>query len=415
MPGTSPMTSSESSTGPSDPAAMSPAPILARVGAVMSACTRLALLSAEPSAHRQPVTDSETPATAVDASWVCTSMSGISPATAVKAADTSIRTAMTVGTPRASRAMPWGSARRAPDDDEHRAAADDQGADDPGVRLGEQRRRERRDGQARGEQQRGRDPTALGCRGVGIRGRRTTRVGAAQRRAAAARAPPGRRAGARRRPGASPTGRRWRRPGSGPRSEGRIQAAAKEAKILARRASGRAWATSTIRAVSMSASAAPEAARPTTNTAMVGARPETTWARTKAAIPQSSTGRGPARSVQPPDHAIAMVKVTSVAPVEAPNRAQPSSSRTMVGRIVLTARFSKAARVTSADDADDDRQVRPGEQPYGCLGASAAARQRSQRWARRSPKSSWPHPETSSALEVKSTTVGAWTDMTCSP
>ena len=43
-----------------------------------------------------------------------------------------------------------------------------------------------------------------------------------------------------------------------------------------------------------------------------------------------------------------MVKVTSGAPVEAPNSAQPSSSRTTVGRIVLTARFSKAARVTSA-------------------------------------------------------------------
>ena len=134
----------------------------------------------------------------------------------------------------------------------------------------------------------------------------------------------------------------------GPRSEGRIQAAANEAKTLARRASGSACATSTIRAVSMSASAAPDAARPATNTVMVGASAETTWATTKAAMPQSSTGRGPARSVQPPDHAIATVKVTRVAPVLAPNRAQPSSSRTTVGRIVLTARFSKAASVTRA-------------------------------------------------------------------
>ena len=108
------MTSSESSTGPSDPTAIRPAPIAARAGALTSACTRLVLLRNDPAAQRQPVTDSETPATAVEAPWVCTSISGISPATAVNAADTSIRTAMTLGTPRASRATPWGSARTAP-------------------------------------------------------------------------------------------------------------------------------------------------------------------------------------------------------------------------------------------------------------------------------------------------------------
>ncbi len=134
----------------------------------------------------------------------------------------------------------------------------------------------------------------------------------------------------------------------GPRREGRIHAAANDAKIFARSASGRAWATSTISAVSMSASAAPEAVRPATNTAMVGASPDTTCATTNAAMPHSSTGRGPARSVHDPDQAIAMVNVTRVAPVEAPKRLQPSRSRTSVGRMVLTARFSKAASVTSA-------------------------------------------------------------------
>ena len=134
----------------------------------------------------------------------------------------------------------------------------------------------------------------------------------------------------------------------GPSREGRIQAAAKEAKTLARNASGNAWATSTMSEVSMSASAAPEAARPATKTAIVGARAETTWASTNATIPQSSTGRGPERSVQPPDQAMAMVKVISGAPVDAPNSVQPSSWRTTVGRIVLTARFSNAARVTRA-------------------------------------------------------------------
>ena len=159
----------------------------------------------------------------------------------------------------------------------------------------------------------------------------------------------------------------------GPRREGRIQAAANEAKILARRASGSAWATSTIRAVSMSASAAPDAARPTTKTDIVGARPETIWAMTKAAIPHSSTGRGPTRSVQPPDHAIAIVKVTRVAPVDAPNRAQPSSSRTMVGRIVLTARFSKAARVTSATTPTTTGRFARASSRTGPSGALAAA------------------------------------------
>ena len=98
----------------------------------------------------------------------------------------------------------------------------------------------------------------------------------------------------------------------------------------------------------MSASAAPETARPATKTAIVGARAEITWATTNRVSPQSRTGRGPTRSVHPPDHAMATVKVTRVTPVEAPNSAHPSSSRTTVGRMVMTARFSKAARVTSA-------------------------------------------------------------------
>ncbi len=98
----------------------------------------------------------------------------------------------------------------------------------------------------------------------------------------------------------------------------------------------------------MRASAAPETARPPTKIAIVGARAEMTCATTNRPRPQRSTGRGPTRSVQPPDQAMAMVNVTSVAPVDAPNRAHPSSSRTTVGRMVMTARFSKAARVTSA-------------------------------------------------------------------
>ena len=62
----------------------------------------------------------------------------------------------------------------------------------------------------------------------------------------------------------------------GPSRLGRIHAAANDANTLARRASGRAWATRTMSAVSMRASAAPETARPATNTAIVGASPETT-------------------------------------------------------------------------------------------------------------------------------------------
>ncbi len=131
MPGTSPMTSSESSTGPSEPSPMSPAPRPARAGADTTACTRLMLLSHEPSAHRHPVTDSEMPATAVDAPCVCTSMSGMRPATAVNAADVSSRTAMTVGTPRASRTMPWGSARSPPTTTSTATGGDDDG---PGER-----------------------------------------------------------------------------------------------------------------------------------------------------------------------------------------------------------------------------------------------------------------------------------------
>ena len=68
MPGTMPMTSSESSTGPSDPTADEARPEAGAAGADTSACTRLALLSHDPAAHRQPVTDSETPASAVEAS-----------------------------------------------------------------------------------------------------------------------------------------------------------------------------------------------------------------------------------------------------------------------------------------------------------------------------------------------------------
>ena len=71
----------------------------------------------EPRAAAQstPVTDSETPASAVDASWVCTSMSGMSPATPVKAAETSSRSVTTVGSPGAAapcRAAAHGRRRR---------------------------------------------------------------------------------------------------------------------------------------------------------------------------------------------------------------------------------------------------------------------------------------------------------------
>ena len=113
-PGTSPMTSSESRTGPIDPVAMRADPRRTRVGALVPCCTRSVLESHEPRAHRVPVTDSETPACAVLAPWVCTSISGITPPTAVKAAAISRRTAMTVGTPRTSRAVPRGRARAAP-------------------------------------------------------------------------------------------------------------------------------------------------------------------------------------------------------------------------------------------------------------------------------------------------------------
>ena len=134
----------------------------------------------------------------------------------------------------------------------------------------------------------------------------------------------------------------------GPSREGRIQAAANDANTLARSCSGSAWATSTMSEVSMRASAAPETARPATKTVIVGASAETTCAATNRPMPHRSTGRGPTRSVQLPDHAMATVKVTRAAPIEAPKRDHPSRSRTTVGRIVMTARFSNAARVTRA-------------------------------------------------------------------
>ena len=70
---------------------------------------------------------------------------------------------------------------------------------------------------------------------------------------------------------------------------------------------------------------------------------------------------------------MAIVKVTSVAPVDAPNRAQPSSSRTIVGRIVHDRAVLEGREGHQRDDAHDDRQVRPGEQPTGPSGALAAA------------------------------------------
>ncbi len=317
------------------------------------------------------MTDSETPATAVDAPWVCTSISGISPATAVNAADTSIRTAMTLGTPRASRATPWGSARTAPTTT---STAPAPMTATPATRVS-------------GSESSGAEKVVTARPAASSSAAATRRRSDAVASAPLADAPP---AWVRRRAGRSSTSatgatsrgatntiRQPHRPSMaparlGPRRDGRIQAAANEAKIFARSASGSAWATSTIRAVSMSASAAPEAARPTTKTPMVGASPDTTWATTNDAMPHSSTGRGPARSVQPPDQAIAMVKVTRVAPVDAPNRAQPSSSRTTVGRIVLTARFSKAARVTSATTPTTTGRFARASSRTGRSGVSAA-------------------------------------------
>ena len=128
------------------------------------------------------MTESETPASAVEAPWVCTSMRGMSPATAVKAAETSSRTAITVGTPRASRVMPWGSARMPPTTTSTVPPMITRAPERARVGVGEERGGERRHRETGGEQQGRGDPTAFGCRGVGIRSLRTTRVGAPQRR-----------------------------------------------------------------------------------------------------------------------------------------------------------------------------------------------------------------------------------------
>ena len=150
----------------------------------------------------------------------------------------------------------------------------------------------------------------------------------------------------------------------GPRSDGRIHAAANEAKIFARSASGRAWATSTIRAVSMSASAAPEAARPATKTAMVGRQPRHDLGHDEGGHP-------------PQQH---RARAGAVGPAAGPRHRDGEGDQGGAGggpeqgpavELAHHGRQDRADRAVlegreghQRDDADDDRQVRAGEQPH---------------------------------------------------
>ena len=135
---------------------------------------------------------------------------------------------------------------------------------------------------------------------------------------------------------------------TGPRTEGRIQAADTRANIRGRSVGCRTRATSTIRDTSMSASPAPLTSRPRTTTGIAQARPTSSWATANAATPVRRTGSGPRRSAQPPATASATRKLAAGAALASPNDASASKSRTTVGSAVPTARSANAARVTIA-------------------------------------------------------------------
>ena len=193
-------------------------------------------------------------APAADAAWTRTSISGR--AATPNAADTSSRTAITVGTPWASRlgepAWHRTTTSTAP------SAMTTTPSRRVDARRGEKRRRERGHGEPGGQHQCQPRPTMLGCRRAG------TEVVA----------PPAwvrRRAGRNRTSEAGTSRARRRRrqlpqgvdapPGWGRGVTGVIQAAANGGEDLAQRRVRAAWATSTIRAVSMLMSRGPRRTR----------------------------------------------------------------------------------------------------------------------------------------------------------
>src|SRR4029453_3464563 len=85
--------------------------------------------------------------------------------------------------------------------------------------------------------------------------------------------------------------------------------------------------------------------RASTSTSMLGARPPRVSPATNTSTPATNGGAGPRRSAWPPAHTLATGTPSWKALVTQPYRRMPWRSSLIAGRMVMTARASKATRV----------------------------------------------------------------------
>src|SRR5512143_2260574 len=132
---------------------------------------------------------------------------------------------------------------------------------------------------------------------------------------------------------------------AGPTAPGTSQAVDSTANTRGRSASGNVRPMLTYAIAGMAPAPSPCNPRPTTRTAIDGARPLTASPPANSASPRTNGGAGPRRSACSPATTMPTTVPRKKALVTQPYSRRPSRSRATTGRIVTTASASKATRV----------------------------------------------------------------------